>query len=145
MQKNTFNVRPVLLNTLKARRSGTRLNGHQFRPTIAPSHASNGSSNGSSNGTSHGPCAGSGFGAARSLDLLRTNLQTAINKDIKQVLNKYLEVGAKGSKLSEIIGPTRETVNVPMKIYRIGEVPTLNAGRLLLFIKISTYIPHTII
>lgn len=84
--KNTFNVRPALLNTLRARRHGHR----QGAAGGANGPAGRGVAGVPGPGTPGAPQAPS-FGAARSLDLLRVNLQSAINKDIKVVLNKYME------------------------------------------------------
>ena len=79
LQKNTLNMRQVMLGSLAARRE-------QFDASLGRT----------SNSSTSRPCSRSstrsGVGAAKSLDLLRINLQAAINKDIQQVLNKYLEV-----------------------------------------------------
>lgn len=75
LQKNTFNMRQVLLNHLT---NGQRSNTHPLiRHTHPPlSRLRNRSVT----------------NAAKSLDILRQNLQASINKEIDAVLKKYLEV-----------------------------------------------------
>lgn len=74
-QKNTFNMRQVTLMNLAANHLSLRGN-NQSR------HALNCMQNG---------CIASPI---KSLDILRKNIQSAINKDIDNIIRKYVEVSA---------------------------------------------------
>ncbi|XP_075218145.1 deoxynucleotidyltransferase terminal-interacting protein 1 [Lycorma delicatula] len=71
--KNTFNMRQVILNNLPNAQAGLR---------VAPRHLQ------PSHSRFRGRCV---TNATKSLDILRQNLQAAINKEIDAVLKKYLE------------------------------------------------------
>lgn len=75
MQKNTFNMRQVTLENIADGISDTA--GSKIAIKAAKMHGRN------------------VVNAAKSLDLLRQNIQSAINNDIDRVVKKYLDVSFK--------------------------------------------------
>lgn len=68
MQKNTFNMRQITLQNLSATKNGVKLPSQNHRRSYSTTSVT------------------------KSLELLRVNLQNAINKDIDNVIRKYLDV-----------------------------------------------------